>query len=103
MQDSYEWDALGRMTSLRAAGATSLYAYRADGMRVRKERYIGAAGSRLVLSRYDGQMPVETAEIDESGDGTQAVTAVERHGRGVQGLVLIERTTHSGTTTSFPL
>ena len=90
----HTWDALGRMTGLTKAGATTSYAYRADGMRVLKSSPSGSS-----LYRYDGQMGVETVDLASNG----TVSAVERHGLGARGLDLIERTTQAGTTTGFPL
>ncbi len=90
----HTWDALGRMLSLAKGGATTSYAYRADGMRTLKSSPSGSS-----VYRYDGQMGVETVELAANG----SVSAVERRGLGARGLDLIERTTQTGTLTGFPL
>lgn len=101
VQTSYGWDALGRMTSLQN-GASAEYAYRADGMRVRKATHTGAPGVDVTTTAYDGQMPFETVE-SRTGVPDAGVKAVERHALGARGTDMIERTTMSGTQTRFPL
>ena len=84
--------ALGRMLSLAKGGATTSYAYRADGMRVAKSSPCVAE-----LYRYDGQMPVETVET------AGGATTVQRNALGARGTDMIERAASAGTQTRFPL
>jgi len=89
---AYGWDAVNRMTSLSVSGVATSYAYRADGMRVKKIK-----GADVTRSYYDGQMPVEE---DWVVSGTSSVT---RNFVGARGIEAIFTTTTSGTTTAFPL
>ena len=74
-------------------GVATSYAYRADGMRVKKV----LPGGDVTRSYYDGQMPVEE---DSVVSGTSSVT---RNFVGARGIESIFTTTTSGTTTAFPL
>lgn len=88
---TYTWDALNRMTMFSLHSATVEYQYRADGMRVKKS---AAAGPTMYY--YDGQMPVENAEIGISS------TVVTRNTLGARGIDRIERV-GSSTTVGYPL
>ena len=101
--DGYDWDPLGRMTSLtKLGGLEASYAYRADGMRVRKATHAGAPATRVETYRYDGQMPVEMVESTEDV-ANPTVDVVERRTLGARGTEMIERVTSSGTQARFPL
>ncbi len=88
---TYAWDALNRMTSFTNATGTTVYQYRADGMRTKK---IGATQTDRFY--YDGQMPVETAEVGSSS------TVVTRNTLGARGIDRIERVGGS-TAVGYPL
>ena len=88
---SMTWDALNRMLSYTSGSTTTDYQYRADGMRTKK---IGASSTDWFY--YDGQMPIETAEVGSSS------TVVTRNGLGARGIDRIERVGTS-TTVGYPI
>jgi hypothetical protein len=90
--EEYGWDEVNRMTghSKYTGGidpTITLYQYRADGMRVRKQ-----VGGSVTRSYYDGQMPVEEDEVNGSS------VKLTRNFVGARGIEMME-TTVSGATT----
>ncbi len=101
---TYTWDDLNRMTTNVTSGTTSNYAYRADGMRVRKESHTGATNSTLTRYRYDGQMGIEDVESTSTNGGiSYSLLAINRYALGARGIDAILRTTSAGTSVSYPL
>ncbi len=102
----YQWDALNRLISMQTyqqsgrfvvIGDSWRFAYRADGLRVVKEKVsqaVGlegsAGGSSRVEYLYDGQMPVCEQEFE---DGVLQATRVNFLGaRGIEAVLTIDHT-----------
>lgn len=123
------WDALNRMTKCYGVSDGAQYAYRADGMRVRKVGgftlawhpptpggagyYTSGQATNYPTTRYfyDGQMPMEedsayNASIGlGSGTGSPPPPDVTRYGLGARGIDWVSFYNHSTSTTtiSYPL
>ena len=98
--ENYEWDAVNRMTGhFKFTGGIdptiTLYQYRADGMRVRKQ-----VGGTVTRSYYDGQMPIE-GDLHAQGNSGLVVTQNFVGARGIE--MMEEKVGTNVPTKAYPL